>query len=728
MTHSKFFIIGSWTSRGATKKQGPFPHAFLWLALMVGALLVGPLQQDVGAQVFCDTSNPSYGTCFLQSGAFDGDIPFATTLNVITDELFVADYLSGVFYKYNANDLSANPDSLTAPKGPATYLGMAWSAFDNNLYWIVNDQGNLLLVISSLGGNLISETPLTVPSGSTSLSGLAWFPSTNSFWTNDFENDTYLELSAGGTFTGNSFLNPALNGTSAGAFGLGITVVQDLNDLSYYLDIPVGPPAANRTSKVERVDSNGVVQGLSFPLASVNNLSGWITGIAWTPEGSIPGTPSNYILDLTNRVIVEVPVPNPDAPSIAVLNCIANGSNDVALDWVNPIAYEQIEIFRDGALLTTLVSGEATYTDEDLEPGTYSYEVVPYPASSTNGLPPTSCEIVVGFGRYLDAVDHSGSSPGGAAVIDSSGQLIVADSSGLTAWFYQLDLTPLGTSIPGPFGSAQNLAGIAANPDDTLAWLTEEGDLRITDLNGNETSSLALPITPGDLLNGLTWSQMLEGWLTVNLITQQILKINPDGSLEIISATIPSGTSPISFFGGITSRAGSTNVFDIAFGSLADNGVARVERFVGTTPVGLGYDLAPSVNSGDVHGMASAENGPFGFPVTYMIGRDSGTITMLSADLSGTGSDFIRGEVVPDGSLNLLDATAMLLQLFATGQDPSLCLDSLDANDDGAFNIADPLYLLNYLFQGGTPMSTPADTCGEDPTVDNLTCQEYPGC
>ncbi|MGB1771200.1 MAG: hypothetical protein ACPHP7_03080, partial [Planctomycetota bacterium] len=81
---------------------------------------------------------------------------------------------------------------------------------------------------------------------------------------------------------------------------------------------------------------------------------------------------------------------------------------------------------------------------------------------------------------------------------------------------------------------------------------------------------------------------------------------------------------------------------------------------------------------------------------------------------------------VADGSLNLLDATEMLLQLFQL-QD-SLCLDSLDANDDGAFNIADPLLLLDYLFSGGTPISDPSGVCGEDPTVDNLTCQEFPGC
>lgn len=726
MLHSQNSIIGLRSSELATlnREQLTLAAAFRF-ALVALFLFVGPVQEQVSAQIFCDQASPTYGTCFLQSGTFAGDAPFAITCIPTTNDLFVADYLSGFFYRYDALNLASAPENLTGPKGPATYLGLAWNGFDNSLYWIVNDQGNLLLVISSLGGNQIAEFPLTVPSGSTTLSGLAWSPGTNTLWTNDFENDTYLELSADGTFTGNSFNNPESVG-SAGAFGLGLTVVQDLNDGSFYFDLPVGAPSANRTNKVERVDSNGQTQGLSFPLASLNNLSGWITGIAWTPFGSIVDTPSNFLLDYTNRIIVEVPVPNPPAQSISDLSCESDISNTVTLSWTNPLAYDQIEVYRDGALVATIGPGGDSLLDEDLEPGTYAYEVVPFPANSSTGLPAATCEIVVGFGRFLGVIDHSGAAPGGAAVVESTEQLIVADSSGLTAWLYQKDLTPLGDSIPGPFSSAQNLAGIAANADDSLAWLTEEGDLRITDLSGLETAAFSLALAPGELLSGLTWSAQADGWLTVNLLSRQILRITSAGSVEVFPAEIPGGISPTSFFGGIAAREGSTNVFDLAFGSLRDNGVTRVERFVGSTPVGLGFDLSPSVNSGDIHGLASTGTGPFGFPVTYVVGRDSGTITMLSADLSGTGSDFVRADVVTDGSLNLLDATEMLLQLFQ--QQTSLCLDSLDANDDGAFNVADPLFLLNYLFSGGTPISDPSGTCGEDPTVDNLTCQEFDGC
>ncbi|MEE2889685.1 MAG: hypothetical protein VX404_04495, partial [Planctomycetota bacterium] len=90
--------------------------------------------------------------------------------------------------------------------------------------------------------------------------------------------------------------------------------------------------------------------------------------------------------------------------------------------------------------------------------------------------------------------------------------------------------------------------------------------------------------------------------------------------------------------------------------------------------------------------------------------------------------DFIRGEVVADGSLNLVDVTQMLLLLFDPNQDPSECSDSLDTNDDGLFNIADAVSLLAYLFQGGSTPPSPNGACGSDDTIDNLTCQQFDGC
>ena len=57
------------------------------------------------------------------------------------------------------------------------------------------------------------------------------------------------------------------------------------------------------------------------------------------------------------------------------------------------------------------------------------------------------------------------------------------------------------------------------------------------------------------------------------------------------------------------------------------------------------------------------------------------------------------------------------------------CEDACDSNDDGKINLADSVYLLNYLFQFGpiTPDPGP-DNEGSDPTDDNLGCDFTTSC
>ncbi len=89
-----------------------------------------------------------------------------------------------------------------------------------------------------------------------------------------------------------------------------------------------------------------------------------------------------------------------------------------------------------------------------------------------------------------------------------------------------------------------------------------------------------------------------------------------------------------------------------------------------------------------------------------------------------TGGDgvvtFPRGDANGDGVVNIADASFALNWLFLGGPDPS-CQDAADSNDDGLANISDASYTLNYLFTGGPPPRDPGpDTCGEDPTDDEL--------
>ena len=49
-------------------------------------------------------------------------------------------------------------------------------------------------------------------------------------------------------------------------------------------------------------------------------------------------------------------------------------------------------------------------------------------------------------------------------------------------------------------------------------------------------------------------------------------------------------------------------------------------------------------------------------------------------------------------------------------------MKAADVTDDSAVDISDSVYLLNFLFLGGSPPPPPFPTPGEDPTPDDLTC------
>ncbi|MEM7165543.1 MAG: dockerin type I repeat-containing protein [Planctomycetota bacterium] len=88
---------------------------------------------------------------------------------------------------------------------------------------------------------------------------------------------------------------------------------------------------------------------------------------------------------------------------------------------------------------------------------------------------------------------------------------------------------------------------------------------------------------------------------------------------------------------------------------------------------------------------------------------------------------FIRGDANADGSRNVADAVFMLSGLF-NGGDLGECQDALDANDDSAVNIADPVALLLSLFGASAPLPGPGPACGTDTTADSLPCVEHDAC
>jgi hypothetical protein len=90
------------------------------------------------------------------------------------------------------------------------------------------------------------------------------------------------------------------------------------------------------------------------------------------------------------------------------------------------------------------------------------------------------------------------------------------------------------------------------------------------------------------------------------------------------------------------------------------------------------------------------------------------------------GASFRRGDCDGGGGTDIGDAITALQQLFI-GDAGIPCRGACDANDDGLFDIADPIQLLRTLFLGDPPPPPPYPECGEDPTIDALSC-DSPHC
>lgn len=83
---------------------------------------------------------------------------------------------------------------------------------------------------------------------------------------------------------------------------------------------------------------------------------------------------------------------------------------------------------------------------------------------------------------------------------------------------------------------------------------------------------------------------------------------------------------------------------------------------------------------------------------------------------------FIRGDYDFNEKVELTDAVLELEFLFLSGIPPQ-CPDAADANDDGNFDISDPIAILQTIFLGLDRIPPPFSRPGEDPTKDNLSCK-----
>ena len=97
--------------------------------------------------------------------------------------------------------------------------------------------------------------------------------------------------------------------------------------------------------------------------------------------------------------------------------------------------------------------------------------------------------------------------------------------------------------------------------------------------------------------------------------------------------------------------------------------------------------------------------------------------TVLCSEPEG----FLRGDSNDDEGVDIADAIYVLNYLFGGGG-ALTCEDAADANDDGAVDISDAISILGFLFDAGGLLPEPFGSCGTDPTDDLLECSAAEPC
>ncbi len=82
---------------------------------------------------------------------------------------------------------------------------------------------------------------------------------------------------------------------------------------------------------------------------------------------------------------------------------------------------------------------------------------------------------------------------------------------------------------------------------------------------------------------------------------------------------------------------------------------------------------------------------------------------------------FLRMDVNDDARIDIADPIGILQEVFQGIQALAPCEDARDVNDDGRKDISDVVYALSYLFRGASPPPAPFPNPGFDPTPDGLT-------
>ncbi|MAJ27940.1 hypothetical protein CBD41_00875 [bacterium TMED181] len=396
----------------------------------------------------------------------------------------------------------------------------------------------------------------------------------------------------------------------------------------------------------------------------------------------------------------------------------------VDLTWINNSVYTGITIERDGAVVATLAGDATTYSDASPPEGFLNYTVR---GNCTSGAGEISGftdhysydgedTIVVAMEGLFDNGD-TGANDTGAAIQQS----LVAAGSNSKLIRMQIDefaclSSPQVSQVWIVCGTYPTNVLLNSDEANLIASLAEAGVAIY--FESTDHWSFNHPVSAFDDRDGVSEPYAQDD-------TDSLVSL--DGQDSGVGLDM-SANQNVSYNQDNQSTTGNANDFnDIlipATAELAGGDAGLVWNFDDAIGLNFGVTTAYVPTTGGRVICSTFELGGYG-------GDRDAVVAAYRDFLSGggvtPGGGFQRGDCNSDGAFNIADAVFLLGNLFSGGPSGS-CLDSCDSNDDGGINIADAIASLGSLFSGSGPLPDPFGVCGNDPTDDTLDCAAYDPC
>lgn len=518
------------------------------------------------------------------------------------------------------------------------------------------------------------------------------------------------------------------------------------------------------------------------------------------PGAHLYGVSGRIGTSVSTEVFCEVFAPYPPSN----LECFLSAGTDAVLSWVNTEPSTAIEVYRDGALLVSLAPDATGYTDAGVPTGLHEYCVINRFGEKTSvatccsilvPVPPTDMTCSVDLG--IASISWTNGETYDSITLTRDGSILATLPGDATS--YTEDLTgdpgPHSYSVTGTIGEFESASAtcdvvvpseatdltcsLSGGVDATLSWTntgvvetisvyrdgTLVGTLDATASEyvdagiapgtyeycliysvGSSTGAevccqLVVPVPPSSLDCTSTGTGIELNWINGEaydsvIVTRDgvtVAELSGD-STTFTDPFVPAGTYTYEVFGSLGGSISSAVNCSV---TVLDPPANLVCTFFGQ-PINLSWDLTRVYDNVVIERNSSIIVTLDGTATSYQdLVPSSGTYTYCvygqysdgvsaAVDCTGTILDFVRGDANNDSNCDIADGVWILNWLFQSGPAPA-CFDAADWDDDGEIDVNDAISVFSMYLQDG-PASGPTPPApfpggGMDPTDDMIDCQ-----